>query len=344
MSSISFHYFEHDIKRRIEKLHAVAIDSRPHELTEGLLHDVFVFPVNFLAPGTQPAFQCGVYNQSGLLDDSTVLYRGTKRLSSLPHSVDITKFASEFQIVEKAVYGGFLTRHYGHILTESIARLWAVSKYSHLPVLFCGAHKKVPLVSLLANIYSHSGAIEFLLPTCPIRIKRLVVPTPTMINRRYVHPEHALPLRRSAQIILQTGSRRRLTYLSRSRLASDSRKITNELAIESMIESLGGHVYHPQEHELYKQIAVVCNSEVVVSSIGSAVHTLLFSTSIQKIIYVCADWINPNFPMIDEILNVDASYVSCLERRREKLPSERPFTSTCNVSLLREAIIAALAR
>lgn len=328
---ISFLFSTDLLKERLQSSLTRCLESVPDQLSISVESDSFIFPINYLTPTAPPSHQCGAYNSQGLIIEDTILARGDKLLSSLPPK--LSSLPKDSEVIDEALYGGFLTRHYGHILTESVSRIWP---YTHdlksLPIVFCGCPRPVPLINKFLGFCSDETIPIIILPQKPIIVKRLYIPQPSMINRKYVHPHHAKLM--SSVIgpgLLRNSSsirKNRILYLSRSKLSKDVRKIANEELLESAIVQLGGEIYHPQEHPIEDQVAVISHAKIIVTPLGSAAHSLLLSPGTHKIVFLCSDFVNPNYPMIDSVLSNSVSYLECLKRNPT---SFAPLGSVCEV-------------
>ena len=83
-----------------------------------------------------------------------------------------------------------------------------------------------------------------------------------------------------------------------------------------MLAGRGCVIADLQELPLGEQIALINKHDTIISTMGSALHNILFNVTGQKNI-VCLgydDYINPNFLMYDAIKKVSAAYIAGLQR------------------------------
>lgn len=335
--NITFSGFTRGTAKDLEAALARAKYLTPLALDIEVVDDASIFPVGFFGMQHPPSYQCGAYTSDGAIIESTILQRGPSKLSCLPKQVDRSQFR-EFAELSTAVYGGFLTGHYGHCLIESIARLWPLLDRPSIPVIFCGAHRISPLIRKLATEYTAPRKAELVVPNRPIKIRRLLVPTPTMVVKSYAHSEHGKPIRdREKHSLGDSAKRNSLIYLSRSKLKSSNRPILNETSVEECIIRVGGLVYHPQEHALDAQVREISCSDLVVTSLGSAAHTLLLSASSHKVLYLSMTTINLNYPLVDSILGNEAEYLNCLTPTDDHMGMGRQ-SSICRLDMLERTV------
>jgi hypothetical protein len=339
ISFISFSTYE------VEGFH-LAITSleqnTPNSLTITAYHNTLLFPVHYFPGSTTLVSQCGAYNQDGSLISSTVISRGARELRTIPEVIDSDAVCVAKE-VDIAVYGGFMTSHFGHALLETTARLWAlIDQVETADLLFCGSKQVSHLARQLIELCTPEASTNIIVPKEPIRVKTLLVPTPSLVIKKYIHKNHCEKLRDNIQRTLITEKDCPLLYLSRSRLTKDPRAIQNEDLIEKEVRSRNGLIYHPQEHSLFEQLSITVCSSIIIAPIGSAVHILLASSRPKTVIYLCGDEVNLNYLMIDKLMGNRAIYVRCLDAIAGSGNDKMPAKLVCNLSLVSEVFSSLL--
>lgn len=181
------------------------------------------------------------------------------------------------------LWGGVLMDHFGHFLTESTGRLWALD---HLDgpldgIVFLpekGFGKSPPPQAktyqrLFLDLLGIDLPIRLL--SAATRIDQLEVPGPgfgigplmpgTTAFRTFIHT-------RLAPAIAPSGGEN--LYISRSALDLSLGGILGERVLERHLASAGYDIYHPQNHSLPEQIARYRAARRVISLDGSALHLL----------------------------------------------------------------------
>lgn len=178
------------------------------------------------------------------------------------------------------LYGGTLFFHFGHFLTESLSRLWAVADSGARSVLFTpkslrGRQPPDPAgwqaeilhrlgVTLPVRILYEPVEVEDLLvPAQGFGLGRLSQGTPAFrAFARGLRPagaDHAPP-----------GAAR--VYLSRSRLPRKSGGILGEARLERALADQGFAILHLQDHPLDEQLRRLSSARHLLGPDGSAFH------------------------------------------------------------------------
>lgn len=177
-----------------------------------------------------------------------------------------------------AIFGGWMfAPHFGHMLIESIGRLWAASYLvNKLPIVFLPGFQQsrsIPSIfyefSRLLGINSHLCLLD-----CSTSVERLIVPSQLLGLGDYIssHPEFiqfvsGLKSRIPSQEVLF-----KKIYVSRARLSKSQGCLIGEAEIESNFRNNGYHVIYPELMSLNDQLHIYNSAEYLVFSEGSALH------------------------------------------------------------------------
>jgi len=310
--------------------------GRPSSLEIKVVRDAIIFPTGYFGNYSFVS-QCGAYDASGNLIKESIIRRGNAELCALPARLNLEEHVIEDEI-EEAIYGGFMTSHFGHFLLETTARLWAiVNRLADVDVVFCGSRSTAPLFPEILSHYQPNYSGRIILPDKPLRIRSLDIPTPTSSIRQYVMPRHCAEVRTNrlkTHTLIRPG---KIIYLSRSKLSRNTRYLINENMVEDYIASLGGRIIHPQELTLSQQLEEIESSELIISPTGSASHILLLATGHRNVIHLCGNRVNTNYGMIDSILPNDVTYVSCISEGATDSPNTKRVFS-CNIDVISAAL------
>lgn len=223
---------------------------------------------------------------------------------------------SDPKFLDEAIFGGVLFSGYGHIVLETINRLWCASQFDSLPLLFLARPKEVArkreLLEQIAGAYGIDPA-RIAITSDQTTVRRLIVPEPGLELGLSTNSNHLRFLRSiaTASSVPWQGS----TYVSRSKLPDTMRKPLDEVVFEDLLISCGLDATWPEQRSFVEQIELFNQYQNYVSFIGSQMHTLLFrdDTRPVKCIYLCNQSPNVNFLQIDSTLPGDRLYTVAAE-------------------------------
>lgn len=244
-----------------------------------IVQDALLVPFDDRSPGRRAALGGVLAADGGFVEASLVRYSADRIVNRAPHP------ASGAEASDRPgtwLFGGKHDNRFGHVLVESMARLWAldagigpVDGILFLPkkILPEGRARKqarqtAPLFDLIADLPPWEVA------TRPLRVARLIVP-PQGCGAEGMAPgcpEFRAFMR--ARFAPQTPPRNRgaRLYISRTGMLATPGHILFEAAIEDIMRAEGYEVYHPQDHDLRDQIARYRGAETILGVEGSAFH------------------------------------------------------------------------
>nr|WP_254899151.1 glycosyltransferase 61 family protein [Thalassococcus arenae] len=177
------------------------------------------------------------------------------------------------------LWGGVLWRHFGHFITESLGRLWALDHVKNPVdgVLFIPKrpNNAEGMTGYQTDLFRHFGldGAQIHQAARPTQVERLIVPgqgfglgdiaSGTRYFRDYVQ-------RRFGQDVAPDGPER--LYISRSKLGPTRGTVVGETRLESYLEREGYEIFHPQAHDITTQIARYKAARQVIATEGSALH------------------------------------------------------------------------
>jgi hypothetical protein len=173
-----------------------------------------------------------------------------------------------------SIFGGIVSQHFGHVLTQSLGRLWAGALAPEAPILFLPETLGVSaLPGFLTDLARGLGVTNplMLIPD-PALCDRLIVPQDicNLSNRPTATPAFLdwMGRRRPPP---RPGPSDRL-YVSRSRLGPEAGQYLQETVLETALAACGYTVFHPQDHALAAQIATYAGADRLIFADGSAAH------------------------------------------------------------------------
>jgi capsular polysaccharide biosynthesis protein len=215
---------------------------------------------------------------------------------------------------EPVVWAGGLIGHYGHFLTESVARLWPLLPGGPLPgatVVFVPLNSGEPRFA--AEWLGAFGIRVFSLPARGIvRFTEMHVPDPAWRTGAYAAPEmRAIHLHARRGLAVPHLPRVRLTYLSRTKI-TQGRKIEDEALLEREVVSRA-NVIHPEELSLAEQVAAFERSEVVAGIVGSALHTVLMAEHAPRCLYLTESRVTGGFVLQHRLTGGKGWFARCID-------------------------------
>jgi capsular polysaccharide biosynthesis protein len=270
-----------------------------------------------------PKERC-LYDAEGKRISSSCNFRQKGRTVNASRSEERIEVPKKLRKVSgTAIYVGyFQIYHYGLFMTESISRLWYLAKNLEHPVLVQGIDNRLALRQNYIDFFFKIAGLDnerlshFSTPTL---IEKVIVPYPSVSLECEIFDAQKLVPEAIANNYLQERKVSRTSqplYISRKKMPSHKRLIYNENELEQMLADRGCAIVDTQELPLGEQIALINKHDTIISTMGSALHNILFNVTGEKNI-VCLgydDYINPNFLMYDAIKKVNATYIAGLQR------------------------------
>ena len=250
--------------------------------------------------------------------------------------------ATRKTISESLVFlGPYDFRHYGHWITEGLARFWYLLQCpEEYKVATVPESAAIDMLRRRAGIFSGWRVAFDAFQTrkvalrSSVRVERIVVPDCSMRNRAYIRPAHLDVTRKIAATLL--GDERPVpsdvpVYLSRGRLNPNPsrwawallggiqrarRRFDGELAVEKYCKGRGIKVVHPEYLSFADQVRLFNTHDIFIGIEGSAFHTSLFRLSQERAchIYLCSADHEPrsaNFGLIDSLAGNVSHKIDC---------------------------------
>jgi capsular polysaccharide biosynthesis protein len=179
----------------------------------------------------------------------------------------------------QAHFGGVLFPFYGHFLIESLSRLPDIPD-DGLPIVFMGLGDTVK--DWQTRFFADTGLssrLRFTRKDSLILVDQLFRPDQTAT----IHADISSRFIRHAQgLFAPSASRGRRIYLSRRQ--SRNAPVEHEAAFEDGLRALGIEPVCPETLPVREQVRLLDEAELVVAVEGSALHTLIFSTTPKRVL------------------------------------------------------------
>lgn len=217
---------------------------------------------------------------------------------SIPVSVSST--------VDRAYFFGYSnTSHWGHYLTETLARSIHLDM-GPINVYYFGYE-----ITTIKKLYPQHNYIRI---TSPIKCKTLYVPVPTMVNLWNVFPEHINYCQTLGDVYGREILPNKRVYLSRTTQPKSRRWTDGEPELEKLLFDAGWKIVHCSQVPPSHQIGYIENAEYLTGCIGSSFHNLMMTRQNPgKVVYLTcnAKKTNPNYGLHDRLLGNDSVYLDC---------------------------------
>ena len=185
--------------------------------------------------------------------------------------------------------------HFGHALTEQIARLWAWQEAKRaepdLRALLMTNRKRTTVAEWEYQLYEAAGVsrsdVVFL--DRPVRVERLLAATPMFSQPEYVHAGIVDVYRTIGDNLAATAPDRDYPariFCSR-RLAKRSCHNTPE--VEEFFAARGFEIVYPEDYPLGEQVQMFRRAEALAGFGGSAMFTMAFVTEPTRVFLVSSE-------------------------------------------------------
>ena len=252
------------------------------------------------------------------------------------------------RISEPVLFLGEAHDHYGHFITDTLSRMWALEQFDpDCKVLFAPDPKRRLEPAHVRFVLDQLGLdpSRILRPQEPVLFERLYCPIPALQLSR-IYQVFDEPHVRAAGALAAAGTPApdRPVYLTRSSLQPSLRKPGCEEELERRLAREGFAIVRPERLSVLEQMALFNSDHPVVGAFGSAMHTVLFRVrpnlaagAGQQLAILFPEKIPPRFMMVDAIKASRAVYINCMggapTRAPHGGPGERNWSIDCDLTM-----------
>lgn len=274
-----------------------------------------------------------VYDQHGALVTDSCVRRGSNRQNNFSQAPEQLpeKFTPTTVFKTQALFlGPYDMTHYGHWLTEGVARLWFLQNEtnSDYPILtgttrpqsmsrriYDVLRRQTPYwVKGLAALEVDSQRFRF----CPkpVRVSKMIVPSCSIYLRNGIHPAHLTVTRALGKGLCKkpvAPSSSVPVYLSRAKLKDQISMYKGQEEVDDFCRDQGFRVIFPETLSLEEQIAIFNQHDTFIGFFGSAFHTLMLrwrETSAMNI-FLGPENPNPTYFYIDQLMGNTTHHINC---------------------------------
>jgi Glycosyltransferase 61 len=302
---LHFHFFP---PRRLDRLRAMWGDISIREEQPGLIE----VPGGVTTPGSVNGKRIsGVYDRDNRLIASSPRIRGKD--SRVDGDADLDDLLTAREDGRDAYYLGRGENHYGHFILETLCRAWAWKEHGRdrVPILQAGPRFARALWALIPGLLERMEIIK-----APTRFRNIVVPGAAFVIARAAHVEFKRMCERMTEQALKSCEpvTEQPLYLSRAGLSLSRRTIEGEVRLERLLEREGFLIVRPETLPVTEQIALVNRHRCIVSPLGSACHTRLFSRIPTDLITITPHYFTPNYVLCDLLCEGSSHYVNAFTK------------------------------
>lgn len=204
--------------------------------------------------------------------------RGAKQLKYVDYELAANITAEYERVYERpVVYLGYLPYHFGHLLTEGLARTWFFYRYPEIcescELIFHGTESN-PFLRFLSK--NEPSLKRLKAPRTSVLLSKVYLPLASLAINYYAYQDYSLLFRRITKNIISSAPHDNPLYLSRTQLPQDRRQVAGEEEVERFAGKRGCTVFYPEKHSLDKQIQMINQHNTVIGFKGSAFHINVF--------------------------------------------------------------------
>ena len=200
------------------------------------------------------------------------------------------------------IFGGMLqNEHFGHLVLDSLARLWAFGRLDRRfdTVVFYLRFVDQPVRAYVSNLLSLLlPDAKFAFVRAPTQFECLAVPSQlSVLGKGYVYG-HPFIRQMFSRFARADGERPKKIYVSRRKLSGYYGSIICEDVIEDNLRSEGYEIIYPEMLPLDEQLSIYHSAEKLIFADGSAIHLYAFmARPAQKVFVVWRREVTQGFGM-----------------------------------------------
>lgn len=301
--NMHFHGFDaEDIRRLRDSWSALSFHRELPGLTE--ISGGTVAPLN-----VRGVKSSGVYDRDCGLVPSSTRFRGGKRVEA---DLDGTRLRGAAYDDRDAYYAGCGEKHFGDFLLEVLSRAWAWRAHGDDRVAVVQRDSAAfarPLYALVPGLPDKLKVVRR-----PTRFRSVLVPAPSfvMLSSAWTAFKQLCEGMAERALTNRPVPTDQPVYLSRTGLDDTKRAVLGEDQLERLLRTEGFLIVRPETLSIHEQIALYNRHRWIVSSVGSACHTRVFSLVSNTLVTLAPGLINENHILCDMLCEGDAHYVRAL--------------------------------
>lgn len=198
--------------------------------------------------------------------------------------------ALNYEFAEKTAhyfYLGPINTHYGHFLTITLSRLWWVLNNNiedNIKIVYSDKRTPEDLFSIpyIGEIFNILGLKEsnFINSTIPVRFEKITIPEPSFEENNFVYEIFAKfcnHIGDEIEVSNPASISKIPVYLAKTKINSGVSRIKNEHIICERLKKNGIEIIFPEKLNFRQQVMIFREHPIVLGSMGSALHTGIFT-------------------------------------------------------------------
>ena len=186
---------------------------------------------------------------------------------------------------ETVIWGGKLTGHFGHFITDTMSRLWYAIKNRDLEykLAFIADNRFDGFKPFHIEMFEQLGieTERILTVDRPTKFKEIIIPKPSWYTMRGFNKE-LFPIAYNAAVKDIKPKERKKIYISRSKFHKSD--MFNESYFQNFFEEQGFITICPEQIPLKEQLAYIVGADEVATTIGTLSNLALFAKQNTKLI------------------------------------------------------------
>jgi len=303
----------------------------------------------------------GIYDQQGNPFQEGFVWRGERTsITDFPlggQSKINTSIYPHYHEINAAIWVRYFeSKHFGHLLTETCSAIYTLLIWKSM-----GFNLEKITIVVPSKHESDRQYLAFLLgiscsniylsynQTNPLMVRILYIPKPTVVNRTFFSPKHAMIVRIFLELLISISIKSvsvssnalrvshhhaqhkslktKKLYISRLRLSPLRRKFLDEEMLERELLSYGWSILYPEFASIEEQLKLYRSAHLLGGVEGSAFHLLMgvkdpsFKVILLSTIRGAA--FSSNFELQFESQGIEYILLQCLIRTGRKIGADR---------------------
>ena len=286
-----------------------------------------------------------IWGVGGLLDTKNNFVKESEIDGAFGGYYDYDDHNLEF-VDEEVIFIPIIPKHWGHFLIDVLSRFWFVDQYDNIPIFYCGWNWENNAITgnyleLLNQLGIDPSRLIFV--DKPIKVKKALIPNRTFgfsINyqdefKNIINTIITNVSNNPQCICLEPIDK---IYFTRREFFKARITEIGEKEIEDTFRNNGYTILAPEKLSLLEQVYYINHATEIVCMSGTIPHNIMFAGENTKLTIINRTSY-PNLPQfkINQLFNIDCTYVDCYNKRFIKHPvdyGQIPLWIECNQNFI----------
>ena len=207
---------------------------------------------------------------------------------------------------EDVVFLGALSSHFGHFITEGLARLWFFldKKHAHYKGVYISDARNNKFIDCFRFFgIKDQNLLEI---TKPTRFRLVIIPEQSIRLQDFYHSKYKQTIDKIKEKIIAAQYAK--VFFSKAK--SQNGRGIGELPIQSVFEKNGFAIFYPEKMTMYETISVLKGCDEFVATSGTNIHNSVFMNDGKAIICLNRSaHFHPLQIMIDRMKSLKTTYI-----------------------------------